>query len=45
MVECNNVVVPTSNEWWVDSGVTHHIAKTKEGLESFRELKPGEQHI
>ena len=44
-MECNNIVAPSSDDWWVDSGATRHIAKTKKGLESFKEIKSGEQRI
>ena len=44
-MECNNVVASNSNDRWIDSGATHHIAKIKEGLESFKEFKSSEQRI
>ena len=34
-----------SNEWWVDSGATRHIAKTKKGLVSLKKFKAGEQRV
>ena len=37
--------MPSSNDWWVDSNTTRHIAKTRKGLESFKKFKSGEQRI
>ena len=44
-MKCNNIVAPSSNDWWIDSGATRYIAKTKKGLESFKDFKSGEQRI
>ena len=44
-MECNNVVASNSNDWWIDSGATRHIVKTKQMLESFKEFKFVEQRI
>lgn len=46
VIECNAGHVATDIDgWWIDSGATRHIAKTKQGLTEFEELKKGEQRI
>ena len=46
VIECNAAHVATDvSGWWIDSGATHHISKTKDGLTEFTELKKGEKRV
>ena len=46
VIECNTAHVATDvSGWWIDSGATHHISKTKDGLTEFTELKKGENRV
>ena len=46
LVECSfEHITKDIDGWWVDSGATRHIAKTKDDLTEFVEVKKGEQNF
>ena len=45
MVTEFTMVVTNDKNWWIDSGASRHISRTKAGFVEFKEMKPRDQNI